>query len=577
METLWESLDVDQRATLIPESKHAPIMLPSHLDMWCQTSPEPVPSPDPAIFLHGHDDSRPEIQICWRNDIVDGTGHPSKSFAEQQITAVSMTPPTSMECLSVPLFVFTRWLTAGSDGEQRTAGEELSDAATGATTPEDNGWSPHHTAVIWRGTDSYLASGKHSDWTKPVREIPPGSTIVLPAAAGGFDVFGHVPEPSPYLLDVGDECFFTSREKASLRLNADRVADWFRNDESKPNALPEPARHLVVMLRATDQPPSPTDILESLAAIFRRDELPERWSWLRRTLGKSPKVKHFFWSPAIWVRSAGSWQVSLRSRSRVRIDKEDEDAARRLELTRGESFTGDDEIDSARTRVTLMDHTDGVASFTHAFASGLLPEPMAKALETVARLHDIGKTDRRFQMLLFGGDALQASLNSAVPFAKSAGLNDVSINYRTALHRSGLPEGFRHELLSLQVAEEGKLIEDHKHRDLILHLIATHHGYSRPFAPVIIDSEPEHLDFEWNDRVPSIDSSTRQSWLPPHCLDSGVAERFWRLIRRYGWWGLAWLESVFVLADRRCSEAESHLEAENAESETAQQKELVCD
>jgi hypothetical protein len=27
-------------------------------------------------------------------------------------------------------------------------------------------------------------------------------------------------------------------------------------------------------------------------------------------------------------------------------------------------------------------------------------------------------------------------------------------------------------------------------------------------------------------------------------------------VRRFGWWGLAWIEAVFVLADYRVSEAE---------------------
>jgi CRISPR-associated endonuclease/helicase Cas3 len=88
---------------------------------------------------------------------------------------------------------------------------------------------------------------------------------------------------------------------------------------------------------------------------------------------------------------------------------------------------------------------------------------------------------------------------------------------------------YRHELGSLHDAEFGTLSEDAK--DLALHATAAHHGRARPHFPRVESYDPELRD----DIVAA--------------LVREVPLRFDRLQRRYGRWGLAWLESILRAAD----------------------------
>ncbi|MFQ5668491.1 MAG: hypothetical protein ACE5I7_18965, partial [Candidatus Binatia bacterium] len=138
---------------------------------------------------------------------------------------------------------------------------------------------------------------------------------------------------------------------------------------------------------------------------------------------------------------------------------------------------------------------------------------------------------------------------------------------RRALQLSGLPEGFRHELASCQAAETISELLDGTNSDLVLHLIASHHGHARPFAPIVLDEDPPDLEVTSRGVAERLTTEQRRALVPPHRLDSGLPERFWRLTRRYGWWGLAYIEAMLRLADWEASERhEKALWATNAGS-----------
>ena len=81
-------------------------------------------------------------------------------------------------------------------------------------------------------------------------------------------------------------------------------------------------------------------------------------------------------------------------------------------------------------------------------------------------------------------------------------------------------------------------------QDLVLHIIATHHGRGRPHFPAdeAFDPEPNGRDANAVARV--------------------VPRRFARLQRKYGRWGLAYLESLLRAADYAASASPSKFETE---------------
>jgi CRISPR-associated endonuclease/helicase Cas3 len=83
----------------------------------------------------------------------------------------------------------------------------------------------------------------------------------------------------------------------------------------------------------------------------------------------------------------------------------------------------------------------------------------------------------------------------------------------------------------------------------VSHLIGTHHGYARPFAPVIRDNADEPIKL----KNPPLTGNNQHGL---ESLGSGWTDQFCLLVERYGYWGLCYLESILRIADHRQSQEE---------------------
>ena len=522
-------------AELNAPAADAPVMLPAHIDCWAQTAPEPCPSPDVAPFLRGPREGVPDVQICWRAD-ADLRNAEAQQHALESLT---LCPPSSGETLPVPVSLFKRWLAGKEDSEDDSADVE-GKAAAAAEHQEDSTLAARRV-IRWHG-----AKTNQEDITSDPASIRPGDVIVIPTThPGPWKQLGDLPSEAaetPAALDVGDPAYRLARAKPILRLHPEVVAAW-------PDAMPSRTTALALLhdleQRYEDDPEAIADAVRDLLTALSVSDAPDRWAWLPQA---AKELNTGFTTNAQLRRECrlvGRQSLVLAGRCRIR------------ELAyEADSFS--DEDDAAASGIShrngkpvlLRTHLPGVEDFVRRHAAGCgLSGELVEAIARAGLLHDVGKADPRFQSLLRGGSPWMAG----EALAKSAEMPKTRDAWRRARINSGYPEGGRHELLSVRLAETAPALlpDDNALRDLVLHLVASHHGYCRPFAPVVTDDEPVPVQFKLCGEM--------MHWAGPtglERLDSGVADRYWRLTRRYGWWGLAWLEALLRLADWRRSEWE---------------------
>lgn len=120
--------------------------------------------------------------------------------------------------------------------------------------------------------------------------------------------------------------------------------------------------------------------------------------------------------------------------------------------------------------------------------------------------------------------------------------------HREAHRRSGMPCGARHEAWSAALVEAYLASRQAPYDgdvDLLVHLVASHHGHGRPLLPIVVDDGQQALVAEVDGHRVSADL--------PKVVDLTSAERFEVLNRRYGRWGLAMLETIVRSADMTIS------------------------
>jgi CRISPR-associated endonuclease/helicase Cas3 len=494
------------RLDVLPPTVGAPVLLPAHLDAWAQTSERPVADPDVALWLHGNVEPSADVQLIWR------AGADVTVLGEERLVErLEACRPSALEAVTVPLAAARRWL----NGEEVDPFSDV-DGSHGDTEPRASRRTSakERCALRWLGDDSAAITPD---------QIQPGDVLVLDTAWGGLWRASFDPTSKQPVTDLGDLAQIRGRGIASLRLIREALELW---------QFPSAMLDAIPVLQAEELP----------------DEMNERvGAWLAQWPDEAPNT--FIGDRAEW--SAARSALLSRHRRIMQVDGQVVVTARtKLPAEVADAVTEDDDSSFRQVEVTLTRHSTDVQNLAYQYSRSLgFDARIQEDLALAGWLHDVGKADPRFQRWLVGGDEIREALRDEF-LAKSALPPGNARQRRIARERAGYPLRCRHELLSLAMVQDHPEVLHKAHdRDLVLHLVASHHGWCRPFPPPFMDGHDIEVRFRHD--AHELVANTRHQLAR---LDSGVAPRFWNLVSRYGWWGLAWLEAVLRLADHRASE-----------------------
>ena len=515
--------DADAARSCCTQASRPPVLRSADLDFWAMTNPRPHPDPHLPLYLHGDPRIETEVSIVWRADL-------SESDLEDESRAVDIVtamPPRPGEALQLPIAAARALLS----GARRADGADVPARSDDSDDSESPGG---RKALAWRGRQSGVVAA---------RGVRPGDTLIVPAGYGGCDLFGWLPEIREPIDPVEDIADLAAKPYASRRL-ALRL---------HPGLWP----HAVASAGEDSQ--GATAPWSSIAALLA--ELPKRpqqiKGWVDRVLEALDTKGGGETVGLPFEKLAGRLQ-DLKMRRALRLLTPyrivEGEVPEGVVIVTGAEAAASDDDDASSFRgqpQSLVDHVANVEREAAHYARALgLAGPLARALALAARHHDDGKCDRRFQEFLravtkdaaaaFTGDLAKSGFRASR--AEEQRLREIA----------GLPKHWRHEVLSAQLFAQRSAGQEETREvlDLALWLIGTHHGQGRPFFT--------HND-PWDRVARQVGSETLAAAPGPHHLDfdwhgDAWADLFETLKRRYGFWGLVYLEAVLRLADHRASE-----------------------
>jgi CRISPR-associated endonuclease/helicase Cas3 len=517
----------------------APVVMPAYLDLWAQTAPVPACDPEVGLFLHGAERAEADLSVVWRDDVLDAemrpAAHEQEAAVERLGERLALLPPRSAEMVQVPIAAARRWL---QDDRVRSESVEIADVPQ-ASTPEEG-------RVGNSGRPGFRWAGPGDPRTGLVRphQLCPGDLIVVPASYGGCDEFGWVPGGTEApVVDVADEAARPYRaNRCAVRLRASRFRErsvWSRvsavlarREGMAPDDLL--GQLLDALLSEPSGPAVSSDAADGVAPLDSTREVVE-------AMGDAVGPLEFL---LYTEDDPGGGALLFAPRGLA--------AAQRPNAPEPTTEHGSFSQSFGRP-VLLSDHGRHVADTATVFAGALhLDQKTVEDLRLAAWLHDAGKADPRFQTVLSGaGNPWNAPEDPEQVFAKSG-----RPPQRGAGKRAGLPDGWRHEALSVRLALVHPDFAHAHDPALVLWLIGTHHGLGRPFFGFTDAASPPPLaalgvnSWDLTDTQPGPDSPAFDfdgfDW-PALAAD---------LRDRYGAWRLAFYEALIRLADHRASERE---------------------